>query len=118
MNRQEHHEQVALIEWARLNQHRLPLLELLLAIPNGGARHIKTGRDLKAEGVRRGVPDLFLPVAHGRMLGLFIEMKSDTGRLSPEQQWWIEHLHGQGYHVSVCRAWQEAAQILENWLTV
>ena len=39
---------------------RHPQLALIFAIPNGGKRHIGTARKLKAEGVRSGVPDIFL----------------------------------------------------------
>ena len=33
----------------------------IIAIPNGGWRDIKTAARLKAEGVTKGVPDLFIP---------------------------------------------------------
>lgn len=35
---------------------------LLFAIPDGGRRDAVTGAHLKAEGVRAGVPDMFLAV--------------------------------------------------------
>ena len=55
----EHTEQVALFDWARANEPRHLQLGLLFAIPNGGKRHVGTGRKLKAEGVKSGVPDIF-----------------------------------------------------------
>ena len=82
----EHEEQV---EFIRLVEFAFPpeVAALLFAIPNGGARHIKTARELKAEGVRKGVPDLFLAYPHNGYSGLFIEMKKRYGgRVSPEQK--------------------------------
>ena len=54
----EHVEQAALFRWAEFARARLPELTLLHAIPNGGHRHKATAARLKAEGVKRGVPDL------------------------------------------------------------
>ena len=39
----------------------IPACRWLHAIPNGGNRSAVTGARLKAEGVKRGIPDLFLP---------------------------------------------------------
>ena len=59
----EHEEQVALFEWAEWNKRQYPELELMFAIPNGGQRHVVVAKKLKDEGVKAGVPDIFLPVA-------------------------------------------------------
>lgn len=68
--------QVALFQWARLQECVRPALGLLHAIPNGGARPAIVGKDgrrfsvsaarMKAEGVKAGVPDVCLPV--GRLV--------------------------------------------------
>src|SRR5574344_584457 len=52
----EHLEQVTLIAWYRRTYKN----ELLVAIPNGGKRHIKTAVSMKQEGTSKGFPDLFL----------------------------------------------------------
>ena len=61
----EHRIQAGLFKWFKLASARHPELALLFAIPNGGARDPITGAMLKAEGVKRGVPDLFLPSQPG-----------------------------------------------------
>ena len=68
----EHSEQVTLIEWWDMaaNIFHTPK-ELLFAIPNGGKRSPVTGSILKAEGVRRGIPDLMLAIPRGNYHGLF-----------------------------------------------
>jgi hypothetical protein len=78
----EHDEQVALSRWVTLLQPRHPELALLHAIPNGGHRHKAVAVRLKAEGVKRGVPDLCLPVPRGGHHGLYLEMKTRQGRKS------------------------------------
>ena len=82
----EHDEQAALFQWAELMAAQIPELRLMFAIPNGGHRHIGVARKLKAEGVKPGVPDIFLPVARNKFHGLFIEMKFGRGRLTKEQK--------------------------------
>ena len=73
---EEHRIQAALFKWARYSAAETPVLHLMLAIPNGGARDAITGAILKAEGVKPGVPDVFLPVASGPFHGLFIQLQA------------------------------------------
>src|SRR5512139_1267763 len=113
----EHIEQVALIRWARLMSKQWPELSLLFAIPNGGARDVRTGRRLKDEGVQRGVPDLCLPVAKGPWHGLWLELKRrDGGALTDTQEWWLEQLRRQGYCALMARGWEAAAEAIVAYL--
>lgn len=115
----EHAEQAALVRWAALQARTTPELALLLAIPNGGARNAITGARLKREGVRPGVPDLFLPVARGGRHGLFLELKRRRGgSVSADQRAWLRDLAGQGYHVAVCRGWDEAREAIAQYLAI
>lgn len=114
----EHDEQSALLSWAATRQAVMPELEYLMAIPNGGYRAKTTGRKLKAEGLRAGVPDLFLPVARQSYHGLWLEMKISTGRVTEKQSNWHEWLRGQGYQVRVCYCWQDAAEMIEIYMGV
>lgn len=116
MERTEHQEQVTLFRWVDLVKTGQPELSLLHAIPNGGHRHKAVAARMKAEGVRRGVPDLCLPVASGEYHGLYIEMKSHKGRLSSEQKEWADALESQGYRFQMCRSWQEAAMTIADYL--
>lgn len=109
----EHEEQSAVVEWA---EYRPEIRDHLFAIPNGGKRDIRVARKLKAEGVRPGVPDMFLALPRGRCHGLFIEMKSDNGRPSQNQKIWGDRLQRQGYHWVVCRGAQEAIAAIQNYL--
>lgn len=106
----EHAEQVAFFRWLALQSNAHPEFLLAFAIPNGGYRRTITAAQLKAEGVKAGVPDVMLPVPRGEWHGLFIEMKSTakSARVSAQQTLWIAALREQGYRVDVCRGWDEA----------
>ena len=109
----EHHEQAALIEWYDWQYpHAVPLL----AIPNGGHRHIAVAVKMQREGVRPGVPDLMLPIARGGWHGLWIEMKTTSGRLSKVQRQWRDMLQAEGYRVELCRGFEEARAMIEGYL--
>jgi VRR-NUC domain len=112
----EHREQVALMRWAGLARQEFPELELLFAIPNGGARNVIVASKLKAEGVKRGVPDLCLPVARHGWHGLFIELKAPGGRATPEQAVWLEKLTQAGYLARLCVGWEAAERVIRMYL--
>jgi hypothetical protein len=115
----EHAEQVALMKWWALVHNRYNLPEqLLFAIPNGGQRNLIVATKLKAEGVRAGIPDLFLAVPRGRFHGMFVEMKKTKGgRVPKNQQIMLETLNLCGYYSIVCHGWNEARDAITQYLT-
>lgn len=113
----EHDIQCAVIDWAAWNAGEHPELRMLFAIPNGGMRNVVTAMRLKREGVKRGVPDLFLPCPRGGYHGLFLEMKNGKkGRISEPQSWYIQKLTEQGYMVAVCGDDKSAIEALSDYL--
>jgi len=112
----EHKHQVALFLWTAYQSRRWPELNLLFAIPNGGARDKITGQRLKAEGVKAGVPDMLLPVARGPYHGFFIELKAPDGSPSDKQEQWVEDLRAQGYKAEVIYGWMDARDGLIAYL--
>jgi len=112
----EHEEQVEFIKWARQNLQP-DVFAMLFAIPNGGKRSKKTAVDLKAEGVKPGVPDLMLTTPRGKYHGLFIEMKRTKGGVvSKEQREMIAMLQNAGYAVYVCRGCDEAQDAMREYM--
>ena len=96
---------------------RYPELELLHAIPNGGRRDPIEAKHLKEQGVKAGVPDMFLPVAKSGYHGLYIEMKRRYGGVvSEDQKRWLGKLRIQRYKVEVCKGYMEAADLIEAYL--
>lgn len=115
----EHIHQRDLIEWCNMTAWRDPSkieLTYIFAIPNGGLRNKAVAARLKTEGVKAGVPDLFLPVARFGRHGLFIEMKKDKGRQSKKQKEWEDILKDQGYGYAICYSFEEAKSVLLHYL--
>lgn len=107
----EHDEQRAFFEWAALQ----PGLELMHAIPNGGARHKAVAGKLKAEGVKAGALDVQWPVCRGGFIGLAIEFKHGDGVPSKEQRERITRLQEEGWCVALCWNWRAAAKCVQGY---
>lgn len=116
----ESHHQQEVFKWALQPSIRAkwPELKLLFHIKNeerSGARAVAID---KAMGVKRGVPDLCLPVPRGQYHGLYIEMKNETGTATADQKWWGEELTLQGYYWEVCHGWRSAVRVIEWYMTL
>lgn len=116
MKRSESTEQMTLIDWCNINTCKYPELELIYHVANGGKRSKTEAIRLKREGVKKGVPDLCLPVARGRYHGLYIEMKYNNGKTSKEQKEWLQKLSKQGYKAIVCYGFEEAKNTIERYM--
>lgn len=113
----EAQEQATLFSWARMKLGKYPELRLLFHVANGGTRDPIEAKHLKDQGVKPGVPDLFLPVARGLWHGLFIELKRQKGgRVSDAQREWLTDLEREGYRAELACGWQEAAEIILEYL--
>lgn len=104
----EHEEQRVFVQWFR--RRYAPVR--IFAIPNGGFRSRATAGRLKAEGVMRGIPDLFVPEWN-----LWIEMKRvKGGRLSPDQVNWKQYLEEIGNTVFVAYGAQNAMELVDDFV--
>jgi len=112
MKHEEHQNQVALIKWWASQHHPA----ILFAIPNAAQRSVGLAAFMKAEGLVAGVPDLFFAWPTAQYGGLFIEMKTGTGRLTESQKLVIPRLEAAGYKVVVARGWKEAAEAIKEYL--
>lgn len=117
MTPREGMEQATLFNWAKMQSWKYPELDLMYHIPNGGKRSASEAARFKAEGVKSGVPDIFLPVPRGGKHGLYIEMKRQKGgSVSDNQEDWIGKLREQGYQVEVCKGWEAASKVIVSYL--
>lgn len=88
------------------------------SIPNGGSRSEKTAGIMKAEGVKKGMPDFNLFIARAPYHSLFVEMKTEKGRLSESQEAVISLLRQEGHKVVVCRSEQHAVTEIFKYLGI
>lgn len=116
----ERDEQAALMQHAAIRARADDRWGLLFAIPNGkAASSIREAVNAKRTGLKRGVPDLFLPVAASGLHGLFVELKRTNGTpsdLTPEQCAWLTRLHQQGYRAVVAYGWVRAVEEIDWYL--
>jgi len=108
----EAQEQIALVEWCEWAH--VPIFH----IPNGGSRNKIEAANLKRQGVKAGVPDLFVPIAKSGFHGLFIEMKYGKNTLTHYQKIWLEELRDNGYRAEVCYSAKEAIDLIRGYLRV
>lgn len=103
----------------------VPALEWFHAIHNQGHGDKVRGANAKAEGVRKGVADTFLPYPVGGWHGLYIEMKKPTerpkregskGGVSDEQAQFGEYAKNVGYGFMVCYGWEHAVSTLRSYI--
>lgn len=104
--------QKLVVDWCRVHESQFPLLALLYSVPNGAPMAKRTAARFVATGLKKGVPDLCLPVPGKHDHGLYIEMKSKKGRIRPEQFEFIKMLGDLGYRVQICRRPEVAIQLL------
>lgn len=92
--------------------------DFIYAVPNGGYRAKRTANILKAEGVKKGVPDLHCFVAKAPYHSLYIEMKTQKGNLTESQEGLIPVLREEGHKVVVCRSKEQAVTEILKYLGI
>jgi hypothetical protein len=83
------------------------------AIPNGGLRNIRVAASLKAEGVKRGVPDICIMLPYGRVG--WMELKTTKGRQSLEQKGFEARCARIGHPYALVRSIDDAQAALMEW---
>ena len=67
-------------------------------------------------GYVKGFPDLQILEARKGFHGLFIELKTKTGRTNPHQKKWIDDLNERGYLAKCCKGIEAAMDVIDNYL--
>ena len=113
--------QAQVIEWSRwaykANPSRYPMLNMLHCSLNGVKLSGTQAKVAKGQGMLSGVPDLFLPVPKNGYHGLFIEMKSEKGRVTENQHWFLTNADSVGYKTVICYSAKEAISAIEAYYT-
>ena len=83
------------------------------AVPNAGVRSLRMGARMKAEGLKPGVADLCFMLPNGKTA--WLEMKTETGRLSPYQEGFRHRCEMLGHPWAMARSLDEAIAIVRGW---
>ena len=86
------------------------------AIPNGGNRSASEGARFKREGVKAGVPDIFIAHPVSPYSGLFIEFKYGKNKPTESQFQMIKELSDAGYRCAVCYSANDGMDCLRKYL--
>jgi hypothetical protein len=123
MKQLEHDIQTAFFDWLdryaalRWNRYTVANRFQAFSIPNDGQRSICAALWHRAQGLRAGVPDVFIPIPSINYHGLWIEFKRDSGsRVSIAQMEWIRQLQDCCYCVRVCRSVDEAINVVTAYM--
>lgn len=121
--------QQACVKWFDSTYPKLKLN--LFSIPNEGARTPKNGARMKAQGRRAGVADMFLAkkgnsgtfdgsgsimVKSPDSFGLFVELKTDNGKMSEPQNKFAVAIRSCGYQYEVVRNSDDFKKLIEGYL--
>ena len=86
-------------------------------VPNEGRRDGKTGKLMKAAGMKAGVPDVLIfdrPPKFPQCPGIAIELKRRGGRSSDAQKQWLTNLHARGWIVVTSDSVDHALDLLRR----
>ncbi|EEO4838325.1 VRR-NUC domain-containing protein [Salmonella enterica] len=113
----EHFEQVIIFDY--MERKHPDIYELLHATPNGGLRAKATAGKMKAEGQKKGYPDLSLDMPRGIYHGMKMEIKAPDGKgPTAEQIEWMNKLWREGYYVALAYGAEEAITALLEYASL
>ena len=114
-------QQIHLIKWFKLQYPG----KIIFSIPNALKLGSRAGnkyamlRNLKNEGLLKGVSDLFVPIPRGNYHGLFIELKN-IGKtrcsVSEDQRWFIDEMRESGYRAEWAPGFDKAKEIITEYM--
>lgn len=105
MKHPEHDIQTDIVNYLRLSKI------FCFAVPNGGLRNLKTAAFLKKEGATAGVSDLIILLKNE---AVFVEVKTKTGRQSPEQKTFQQAVELLGFRYLIWRSLDDAIKFVRE----
>lgn len=113
---QEHSEQIAALDWFKLQYPKEEKWSFHIA--NERKCTPIYGKFLQKLGVKKGISDLFIPEPRGRYHGLWIEIKSKSGRKTKEQIEFIDAMNAKGYFAVFCFGADEIINTIKFYLSL
>lgn len=110
----EHDMQKAFFEWLNLVHPEED--EVTFAVPNGVRCSKSQAVKLKAEGLKAGIPDVFMGVPRGTFPGLFIEFKIKPNKPSEAQKSKIASFKSRGYRCEVIYNIDDAMNLVNEYV--
>ena len=80
-----------------------------------GNKAIIYGAKRKAKGVKKGVPDILIFDTAGLFKGLAVELKVDGGKVSKEQNEFMERMKKRGWATEICWSVDEFVNVIDKY---
>lgn len=115
----ERYEQIFVMHFFEINHP--DIYEYMLAVPNAGKRTKRERGNLLSEGLKKGVPDIFVEKAKGSYHGLRIELKKSLGStndVTPGQWGWLEKYEQEGFQACVAIGYRECIVLICQYFDV
>lgn len=103
--------QICLCNWLKQLHPEWPFIH----IANERTCSIQQGALLKKMGVRRGVSDLFFPKSNVLYHGMWLELKSKSGKLTEHQIKFLQDMRDLGYEARAAWGFDEAIDIIQRF---
>ncbi len=110
----ESNEQIAAMDWLRAQHPKIS--EHTLHIGNERKATYYAGYIMKRMGVLKGASDLFMAWPNAGYHGLFIEVKSKTGRPTMEQKAFVQRMKDAGYKAEICYGAEEVISTMKEYI--
>ena len=79
---------------------------------------MRQGVTLKRMGVKKGVTDIFIGLPCGGYYGLWLELKTEGGKLSKEQKEFIDRKNARGYLALAAWGFDDAVNAIKDYLSL
>jgi len=102
----ESQQQIAFVKWFKEAYPTVQIWHIPSGAIIGGRNKFGLIAQLKSMGWVNGIPDLFIP-----SWGVWIEFKTEKGKISPAQQEQLDYLNGCGYTAIVVYGLESAKEM-------
>lgn len=111
-NHPEHDQQCLFVDWMR---YLYPKIKVM-ASGNGAPLTAFQKHWMVREGMLKGAADLFIIYPSRGFYGLFIEMKSKKGKISPEQLEFMDYVRSHNFKGEFAWSYEEAKKIFLEYI--
>lgn len=109
-------EMITFFDYARAVSHSHPAWRMAYHIPNERKASIQRRMTMARAGVKKGIPDICVPVANDKYHALYIEMKVKPNKPSDAQREVLKELAAVGNYTCICWSATEAIEMVEKYI--
>lgn len=109
-------QQIAFFDYCRLVASHHAAWRMAYHIPNESKASIQRRITMARAGVKKGMPDICIPIANDKYHSLYIEMKVKPNKASPHQVEMMCELMANGNYACICWSSAEAIDMVTKYI--